>query len=86
MKKVLSLVLSLIAVFSVSAAFAVPALADVNSPSGTTIVTTEKSDSNGESKSPNTGAASASGVAVAFAGLAVAGVAVSLIAKKKDAE
>lgn len=79
MKKLLSVLLSVMMLFAVATSFAVPALAadTVKSPSGDVVEEEGKDDD----KSPSTGAAG-----IVFAATAAAGSALVLIKKKNDAE
>lgn len=81
MKKLLSVLLSVMMVVAVGTSFAVPALAatDVHSPSGEVI---PGKDDNKDNKSPSTGAATLGLATTAALG---AGAALTLL-KKKDAE
>ncbi len=82
MKKLLSVLLSVMMIVAVGTSFAVPALAatDVHSPSGEVIP--GKDDNKKDDKSPSTGAATLGLATTAALG---AGAALSLL-KKKDAE
>lgn len=82
MKKLLSVLLSIMMIAAVGTSFAVPAFAatDVHSPSGE-VIPGDKND-NQDDKSPATGAATLGLAATAALG---AGAALTLL-KKKDAE
>ncbi len=81
MKKIISVLICMIAAFSVCAAFAVPAMAEtVNSPEGVEIVSEEETTSS--DTSPETGVS----IAAATVCAACAGAAILALSKKKDAE